>query len=262
MVNLARLLAVGVLLSVIVVAGCAGGRMPSPVAAEAPGTAGGSTGHQLPAVQPAPKSVADLVAQLGNADFAKRQEALKALVEAGAPAVALLQAAAKDKDPERAARAAQALREIADRQWGEAVEGVQLALRTDRRQWKPGEIPVFRIEARNTGTQQWFVPEGEALYQLTLGGESYWKRHVPEGRFSEGPGRTRLDPDRKECMARVTLAGWLRVGDNKPMDLPPGTYTVQVRCTMELYESVTVTRKKELVSSPIVVEILPAPANP
>jgi hypothetical protein len=56
--------------------------------------------------------VAELIKQLGHDEWAKREEATKALVEIGAAAETALEEAAKSKDPEISARAAEALKKI------------------------------------------------------------------------------------------------------------------------------------------------------
>jgi type II secretory pathway component GspD/PulD (secretin) len=69
-----------------------------------------------PASRPSAERVAQWIVELGDKDFARREKAQQALIAVGRRAVPLLEAAAKDRDPERANRAEECLRQIKDRQ--------------------------------------------------------------------------------------------------------------------------------------------------
>ena len=83
-----------------------------------PGPAGPPAGEQAEP-PPSPEElaklqarVAELIKQLNNDEWAKREEATKGLVEIGQAAETALEEAAKSKDPEVSSRAAEALRKI------------------------------------------------------------------------------------------------------------------------------------------------------
>ncbi|MCY2931625.1 MAG: hypothetical protein NTV86_19460 [Planctomycetota bacterium] len=67
-----------------------------------------------PQSQPSATRIPALIGQLGSPSAKEREEAQKALVEIGEPALEALKAAAADKDVERAARAKQAIETIHD----------------------------------------------------------------------------------------------------------------------------------------------------
>ncbi|HUS93108.1 MAG TPA: hypothetical protein VM695_14715, partial [Phycisphaerae bacterium] len=99
-------------------------------------------GATPPATRPAAKAakglaarIVRLIAQLGSEEHAEREAAQKALVAIGRPALRALEAAGGDKDPERAARAQAALRQIKERlalkkeTWRNRWESMSLSFR-------------------------------------------------------------------------------------------------------------------------------------
>ncbi|MDY7010542.1 MAG: M56 family metallopeptidase, partial [Planctomycetota bacterium] len=82
-------------------------------------TPAASNNDEPPATQPGEESaqalnerIAHLIIQLAGSKYKQREEAQKALVQIGLPAVAPLKEAAGDKDPERSMRARSAIRQI------------------------------------------------------------------------------------------------------------------------------------------------------
>ncbi len=72
-------------------------------------------GEPAPAKTVPPARIAELIAQLGSDNFQQRDQAQRELVEIGPAAVAALEKAKADSNPERAARAAKALAAIREK---------------------------------------------------------------------------------------------------------------------------------------------------
>jgi hypothetical protein len=204
---------------------------------------------------PDAKAIAGLIEQLSNADFKKREETQAALVEIGEPAVAALQAAAKDKDPERSMRAAKALQEIENRQWGEAAHGGQIGLRAVRKQWKTGEVPVLRLEIRNMGGETLWVPEEQEGTGFVVSVDGHPYVDTLHNRSSDSDGRARFRPGEEMHTVVVMLRDTLREGGH-PLDLRPGRHVIQV--TTKLQSGTDALTGFGATSNPVEIEVLPA----
>jgi hypothetical protein len=192
-----------------------------------------------------PKAVADLIADLGNEDFKKRQAAEQALVEMGQSAVAGLQAAAKDPDPERSSLAKPAIKTIEERRWGPAVNGVRLGVRADTRSWRADQIPSFLVDIRNDGPRQFLcIVAGQRNCQLAVDGQWYkWPAGLGGGVMPPllvGQPITdtliTLSPMWEEAVAdelEWRQDGFITPEGRKRLELKPGRHTVRVGWIVE-----------------------------
>jgi len=155
------------LLVIGVVCGCSVGH--SPASAEP---------ANVPATQPAEALAAridKLIAQLASEKHKERDEAQKALIQIGKPAIRALEAAGSDKDSERASRARVALRQIAERfelrmeHWRNRWEGVSLSFRVSVPA-EPSRSMSIEIDTRGKATARMWDARRKALvrYESTL----------------------------------------------------------------------------------------------
>jgi hypothetical protein len=79
----------------------------------------------------------------------------------------------------------------ADRKWGEAVEGQQLSIKTDKSAYPPGERIILSIVYKNSGDQPIMTTGGtERHYDIKVIGED--GRDVPLTRYGQGGGLGRI----------------------------------------------------------------------
>ena len=92
-----------------------------------------------------------LIEQLGGEKIADRVAAQQSLVKTGLPAVSRLQDAVADKNPERAARAKDALSQIEESAWGKPNQGLRVRLLPLRSTWRADWTPQLSLDIRNGG---------------------------------------------------------------------------------------------------------------
>ena len=127
--------------------------------------------------------IAELIAQLGSEEYTEREKAQQELVKIGAHAIAALEKATSDGDPERGARARAALRQIKDNAltkrlvgaWRDRMNPGKLIFRPD------GRFEMKRGQLLTSG--RWWVSEGLLIstdllgpYGTTMGG--VYKVHI------------------------------------------------------------------------------------
>jgi hypothetical protein len=213
----------------------------------------------------APAEVERLIKQLGADPFKEREAAQAALLEIGEPAMAALQAAAKDSDVERASRAKQLL---AGMRWGVAVEDVQVGLVADKRQFALGEAPMLRERTRNLGKKPWIMtpddkwaPPEPVSFVVIVDGVRY-----RSSRMLSFGSHVELKPG--ESLPEVTLhldRAWMTDADTgqKRLSLLPGKHTVRVgRSPSSPMGRRSGPPEFEALSNPVEIEILPADAAP
>ena len=205
--------------------------------------------------------IATLIKQLGAEKVAERDKAQKELVKIGLPAVVSLTAATRDKDPERAARAKVALREIESRTWEGPVDGVQVRLRPLKSIWVAGEAPKLTLDLRNRGKKGFpFMPH---VARIEVDGVWHdWRGIVG---FAGSPPFLEID---KELLGAIKIdpAGpWAPLKKpDKRLKLTPGKHTVRARFTWRMGEPVAGAKfaHYSAISNPVVIEILPAKPAP
>lgn len=113
-------------------------------------------------------------------------------------------------------------KEARDR-WGEAVEGLQCRLRSDKAVWSVGEVPTFRLDVRNHGKRDLVIHMAQDVCKVQFDGRWFnWSAPVsiPAGTW---PAGRRYD----DFEVRVSLDRWWQ-RDGQPIALRPGRHTVRV----------------------------------
>ena len=156
---------------------------------------------------------------------------------------------------------------VTEHPWGPAVEGVQVRLRADKREWKAGETPKLIIDVRHQGDQKLVVRTVlDAVDELQVDGQSY--RHPPEDLTGVlwqplNPGDTRL-----HALTVTIDKEWLAVAGKKPLALAPGKHSVRFAWQGYHQQQDKQTpfpdeaQPVRLVSNAVEIEILPAEAKP
>jgi len=127
--------------------------------------------------------------------------------------------------------------------WGEAVEGLQVRLRTDKTAWRMGETPTFSLDLRNNGKKIFpYVRVMEAHCQIEYDGQWYsWPYpasvHFPDGVLHEN-----------HQFNDVLIPLDERLGVN----VTPGQHVVRVAFFPEPWNPTS-----RVVSKPVEIEILP-----
>ena len=146
--------------------------------------------------------------------------------------------------------------------WGEAVDGVQVRLYSERTVWTLGEVPSFKADIRNRSLHDMTVApiqdncelEFDGRWYLWSGAGGYVPKPLPQNGQFEGVVVSLLDiwcqkspgQSRAEVMRR-----------GQPLELAPGTYIVRLACKPE-YAVTEGLRVIRALSNPIKIEILPS----
>jgi hypothetical protein len=157
--------------------------------------------------------------------------------------------------------------------WGPAVDGIQCRLRPDKLVWKAGEVPTFKVDVRNQGTQQKLtITLAQALHHLEVDGTLYhWvadgagllKPLLPGQRYDDIPftltddWSTGPQPDSPPPGIGSGLVIKLQ-----PLNLTPGKHTIRVAMFAVPATAVDALQIKpvRVLSNAIEIEIQPAPA--
>jgi len=137
--------------------------------------------------------------------------------------------------------------------WGEAVEGVQVRLRADRKAWGPREEPTFSVDVRNVDSAglHGMVPAG---VEIDFDGARYgwWPGDALLLLDDFGPGREHLG------VYRIVLDGsWQDPRDFTTPSLRPGKHAVSVIVRSSLRPD-DPRSPFVAVSNPVEIEVLPA----
>ncbi len=174
-----------------------------------------------------------LIEQLASDKFEEREAAQKALSKTGAPAVAALQVAASDKDPERAHGAAAALKEIEENAFGGQKDGFQIRLRPLQSQWKADETVSLQLQLCNRGPKEIGCPgfkTPSADCRVELDGQWYGcslpiSINVPD---------SLLEPGEVLALGVDLVDSWVAKEEGKapkPLKLVPGIHLVRISYT-------------------------------
>ncbi len=128
----------------------------------------------------------------------------------------------------------------AEPDWGRQTEGLQCRLRPARRDWLPGELPIFRADIRNQGKRSFaFLPDhGQQLSRVQFDGKWYrWPTPVAV----DSPV-WELSPGARFNDIIITLHERLNI------DVTPGRHIIRVAF---LFEGIPV------VSNPVGIRMLP-----
>ena len=133
--------------------------------------------------------------------------------------------------------------------WGEAVEGVQVRVRADRKTWRADEIPALRWDVRNTGTRQFLaVGDGQRRAQLEVDGVWHqWPVFLRGGALPElGTGQSlknqliTVSPIWSRSKPEELQWGWGAEGifgvseDGPPsLQVKPGAHRIRVAIVIE-----------------------------
>jgi len=137
--------------------------------------------------------------------------------------------------------------------WGPPARGVQCRLRADKKVWKHGEVPTFRVDIRNRGELEqlgaWV--DGRSFW-VYLDGELYVT--LFEGKVQ--PEYSLFGPGREHKDIRVSFDGryYMRGGARQPLKPTHGPHVVHVSFVAHhrgWMKGLSVT------SNPVAIEVLP-----
>ncbi|MFA5863272.1 MAG: hypothetical protein WC975_01140 [Phycisphaerae bacterium] len=117
----------------------------------------------------------------------------------------------------------QTQRDLGNEMWGNAVEGVQVRLRTSKTLWKITEIPSFQADIRNSGKLDFQIYRDQGLCELEYDGIWYhWSGDI-------GAKSSWFPPDRKYENIPISLVKiWhTKIGDT-PLEVTPGRHRIRV----------------------------------
>ena len=203
-----------------------------------------------------------LIALLEEPDAYVRESAVKGLGQLGAAAktaVPFLEKRLRDQEERVRDAAQEALDRIREETtaWGEAVEGVQVRLRADKVQWKPGEMPTFKAEVKNEGKRDLSIAQAQELAELEVDGTWYrWAGEVDVKSSTFGPG---MPWKHFKDISFTLVEFWQSKVGAKPLGLAPGKHTVRVAFIAKSMEDVTGLAPKPVraVSNLVEIEVLP-----
>ena len=201
------------------------------------GTATSTSSGQATQPTAGPAEIERLIGQFSGEKFAQRVAAQQSLVKTGLPAVALLQKAAADKNPERAARAKDALSQIEESAWGQPNQGLRVRLLPLRSTWRADQAPQLSLDIRNGGRRAVECSNAVMLYcQVQVDGVWHsWAKPfalgLPIGMLAPGKEYTlklRLTDD---WGTPPGIAPGVPAKDTKWLRLAPGSHLVRVSFT-------------------------------
>ena len=140
--------------------------------------------------------------------------------------------------------------------WGEAVDGVQVRLRADKKVWDVGETPSFSLDVRNHGENVLtFAPIMESHCEIEYDGK--WHRWGDPIRRIFGALRN-IHPgeEHRDVFTDTLVPSWAEKNGRKRLQLTPGKHTVRVAFKPDGRDA------PRTVSNPIEIEILPVRAQP
>jgi hypothetical protein len=142
----------------------------------------------------------------------------------------------------------------AESSWGEAVEGVQVGLRADKRGRKAGESPIFDADVRNNGKLELTFTYPLQGCEVEVDGRVYrWRGEQRTALASFGPNREYRD-------LHIDLdSRWQDKETGRPVELPVGKHTVRVAFIAEPQQRGQ-GQPVRAISNPVEIEIFPAAA--
>jgi len=136
--------------------------------------------------------------------------------------------------------------------WGEAVEGVQVRLRAEKRVWKGGETPTFSLDLRNRGQNPVGLNVPPHIHHVEYDGQWYtWGGLINADRPLLEPGQERRDVE--QVALSSTWATKIREGER--LTLAPGKHTIRARWLVDPE------RATYALSNPVEIEIQAGPAT-
>ncbi|MBL7189882.1 MAG: hypothetical protein ISS70_26430 [Phycisphaerae bacterium] len=139
--------------------------------------------------------------------------------------------------------------------WGEAVDGLQLRLRTEKLVWKSGKGPILKADVRNNGTKMKAVPMFPLGYLVEIDGVSYSDQVVRSHWASDTwNAQVRLAPGEERIGVEISLDEHTKYskGDLRGA-LDPGKHIVRIGFPHDDLAS----KENQFFSNPVVIEILP-----
>ncbi len=129
--------------------------------------------------------------------------------------------------------------------WGEAVDGVQASLRTEREEWWKSEKPAFKLALRNQGQHSPYIARQQEVAEVEF--DDQWHEWSGPIDVLSGP----IEPGGFFDDITVVLdpANWNSKENHAPLALSPGEHTVRVSMGLEVKPSVRV------ISNPIKIQI-------
>ena len=111
--------------------------------------------------------------------------------------------------------------------WGEAVEGVQVRLRADKKVWQAGEVPTFKADVRNLGAEALLTAGAGGPYELEFDGTWFDRPGDPF------PSGLSLEPGATFTGVPISLDDRWETRDEKffmgvPITVGPGRHIVRV----------------------------------
>jgi len=142
--------------------------------------------------------------------------------------------------------------------WGEAIEGVAVRLRAQKRIWAVGRTPAFKIDMCNRGLRGlWIVPV-PSHWELEVDG--VWYRPTIAASLP-GPERLPFAPHIEHDglpFSPVKRWGWVRRSGRGLLTFTPGKHAVRVAFTARVRRELVGKEGVRAVSNPVEIEIAPA----
>jgi hypothetical protein len=145
--------------------------------------------------------------------------------------------------------------------WGKAIKGVQVRLRMEKRAWKAGETPTFKVDVRNGARDALFDVSGRhTIHEVELDGNWYGNfTRVRKGLFKIPVGGQR------DGLTLTPGKYWSRQGARRGnLTFSPGKHTVRVAFagTLGAWSKADGGKPVRAVSNPVKIEILPFTSKP
>ncbi len=195
--------------------------------------------------------VKELVAGLGAKDVKQRDEAEKKLIELASAADIdeLLVKALDNPDPEIRARMAKVMEAP---EWGEADQGLRMALRPQKREWKVGEMPTVSFVIKNTGDQKCTFSFDFLEFQV----DDVWYATHDRSKGYDGLFRRFELPPRSEVALPAALLASALTSEGGRLVLKPGRHIVRSAASCQSFLGESITARP--VSRAVVIEVLDA----
>ncbi len=137
--------------------------------------------------------------------------------------------------------------------WGEAVEGVQVRLRADKKVRKMGEVPTLKAIVRNLGEREIRVPEYQGPCKLEMDGRWFNRGAAGDAKYmSVKPSKTS-----KDIVFSLKEVWFSDQGSGKRLSIEPGrhTFRVAIPVAASRVEPTGPGKRLQIISNPVEITI-------